>query len=134
MGTPTLLHRYNLADFTRYNYYQIYFQSAGVFEIDGDVVIGVPGLKMGLKTGTRPVYVSGTDNLYLLGDLKPDLCPVTLCGSEGTEDPIETPYYVGNLSMGGHDAESETCPTVYCYYLSEDNCFLTDELGCSFII
>ena len=134
MGIPTTLHRYNLADFTTHNYWGLYFQGAGVFEIDGDTVVGFPGLRLNVKVGSMPIHVSGSDNLYLLGDINGDLTPLVFCEDDSQQHPVGTPYYYGNLKMGGYVYEENNCPITQCYIFAEDDCNLTDENGCPFIL
>jgi len=101
MGVANVIHRYDVANFSEYYYWQAYFVSGGTFTIDGDTVIGTDGLVLDLKISSRPVYVSGAAGLYLLGDLQPNLGPNAWTGSSSNDVQVGTDYYYGNLGMGG---------------------------------
>lgn len=134
MTEPTLLHKYDIADFTNNNYCILYFQGSGVFDIEGETIVGFPGLKLNMKIGIKPTHISGSDELYLLGDTLPDLRTFSYCGSESNETKDITPYYYGNLGQGTPDLGIDDCSVIECFWLTEDNCELTDELGCPFFI
>jgi hypothetical protein len=119
-GQFTVIDKYNVADFSKHRYLQIYFQAIGTFIINGNTVIGFPGLSMNLFVETRPIYVSGYDELYLLGDCNPCISYDVFYGDSGTEYPVETPFYVGNLRMGGFDFIEPTKPTHYYIFISEE--------------
>jgi hypothetical protein len=99
MGVPTLVHKYDIADFTNYYYWQVYFQNAGSWTIQGSEVTGVAGTILDLKVATRPIYISGGTGCYLLGDYIPYLGPHVYTGTTSNEYPVGTDYYYGNLGI-----------------------------------
>ena len=95
---PTIIHKYDVADFISNTYRQLYFQEAGTFNINGQVVTGVAGLKLDLNT-TSVSYISGGTGLYVLGTncICGGKSPYT--GSTSNEYPVGTPYYYGNMNQ-----------------------------------
>ena len=102
MYSPNVVHKYTNADFNNYYYWQIYFKTAGAYTIDGDFVDGTAGLIMDLKVSSRPVYISGGTDLYLLGEVNPYLGPYPFTGTTSVANPVGTDYYYGNLGMGNN--------------------------------
>ena len=99
MGVPTLIHKYNIADFTKYYYWQVYFQNAGSWLINGSAVEADAGITLDIKVTTVPINISGGTGCYLLGDLQPYLGPYVYTGSTSNDFPVGTDYYYGNLGL-----------------------------------
>ena len=93
-----IIHKYDVADFDNYYYWQIYFAGSGLWTIDGTNIQGVAGVVLDSVVGSTPVNISGSTELYLLGDIKPYLGPdkPTIVVSANTP----TNYYYGNLGQG----------------------------------
>jgi hypothetical protein len=104
-GVPNVIHKYDVADFTKYYYWQAFFGGAGTWVIDGNPFIATAGLRVDLKISTKPVNSAGSTEMYLLGDIMPYLGPDTYTGSTSNNYPVATPYYYGNLGMGGPETE-----------------------------
>jgi hypothetical protein len=110
MGIPRISHGYDVADFSKYYYWQVYFQSAGVYNIGGNILSGTTGLVLDLRVSSKPTYISG-GYLYLMGDNQPYLGPnpvsgTTLISGDAVDAGgtfVPTDYYYGNLGMGGSD-------------------------------
>lgn len=100
--TPTVIHKYDVADFTTYSYWQLYFQEAGTFEINGTTMTGVAGTTFELSLNTPPTYISGGTGLFLLGG--GCICgPFTPAYTGNTSNliPGGTRYYYGNINDDG---------------------------------
>jgi hypothetical protein len=107
LKTPTVIHKYDVADFTTYSYWQIFFQDAGTFLINGSVVTGVAGAYLDLQVSPTPTYISGGTGLYLLGDAcgcGPFDVPYT--GSTSDANQVGTRYYYGNIWPEGQHFSS----------------------------
>jgi len=96
--SPKIIHKYDVADFTKYYYNRIYFSENGIYEINNNIISGNTGLELNLMVSSKPIKISGGDGLFLLGDLKPYLGPnkPTITVSANTT----TDYYYGNLGQG----------------------------------
>lgn len=104
LEVPNVIHKYDVADFTSYTYWQLFFQEAGSFQINGSIVNGLAGTTLEIGLTEPPIYVSGGTELYLLGSscsCGPFYPPYT--GSTSTEYPVGTRYYYGDLGPSGGD-------------------------------
>ena len=102
LETPTVIHKYDVADFTTYSYWQLFFQDAGTFNINGNVITGVAGTTLDLSLTSPPIYISGGTGLYLLGSecvCGPFYPAYT--GSTNGEYRSGTRYYYGNINDDG---------------------------------
>ncbi len=106
---PSVIHKYDVADFTTYVYWQIYFQDAGSWLINGSPMAGTAGALFDINILTRPVNLSGGTGLYLLGDSCG--CGPFYPGFSGdTSSNYRTPtrYYDGNFGNGRNDNSPST--------------------------
>ena len=96
--TTKIIHKYDSTDFTNYYYWKLYFAGDGLWTINSTNVQGVAGTVIEMKIHTTPVNISGSTDLYLMGDIKPYLGPnkptVTVSANTATD------YYYGNLGQG----------------------------------
>ena len=102
LETPTVIHKYDVADFTKYSYWQLFFQDSGTYNINGSNVTGTAGVTLDLEMHSAPSYISGGTGLYLLGSA----CSCgpfyqSYTGSTGGEFPVGTRYYYGNINNDG---------------------------------
>jgi hypothetical protein len=103
LETPTVMHKYDAADFNTYSYWQLYFQESGTFRVNGTMVSGGAGFTIEIELLSPPIYISGGTGLYLLGG-NPCYCsafnpPYT--GSTSNEYPGGTRYYYGDINDDG---------------------------------
>ena len=132
----TIISKYNNTDFINYEYDQIYFGDTGTFSINGITIAGFPGMQLKIKISSAPVYLSGSDELYLLGNSIDCVCgkfDPAYTGNTSSEYPVGTPYYYGNIGMGIWNGENDQ-PSDLCFWMMEDNCIFTDETGCLFLM
>jgi hypothetical protein len=102
LETPTIIHKYDIANLTAYSYWRLYFQEAGTFNINGNIMSGVAGSTVEIEITTQPIYISGGTGLYLLGSqcaCGPFYPAYT--GSTSNEFPTGTRYYYGNINDNG---------------------------------
>ena len=101
LETPTVMHKYDVADFMSYKYWEMYFQESGTFIVNGSQISGVAGSLIEMDISSVS-YVSGGTGLYLLGGecvCGPFYPAYT--GSTSTEYPTGTRYYYGNINDDG---------------------------------
>lgn len=99
---PTIIHKYDVADFNVNSYWRLYFQESGTFNVNGGLISGVAGSTIDLMLSSSPTYVSGGTGLYLLGS--PCFCGPfypAYTGSTSNEYPAGTRYYYGNINDDG---------------------------------
>ena len=107
---PNVVHKYDIADFTNYYYWQIYFQDAGSWLINGNAITGVAGTTLEINVTTPPIPISGGTRLYLLGDYRDCVC-----------GPIY-PAFTGNTSATSYGVRGNMYGGRYYYgNLGSDN-------------
>lgn len=105
---PTVIHKYDVADLTKYYYWQLNFQQTGVWVINGNSMTGYAGSIIDLDITSIPEYTSGSDELYLLGASLDCVCgdfPPAYTGTTSNDYPVNTPYYRGNFGNGRNGSD-----------------------------
>jgi len=105
----TVIHKYDVADFTTYSYWLVFFSDAGTFSINGSPVTAPAGTTLDIQVFSVPIYITGSTELYLLGSecvCGPFYPAYT--GSTSNEYPVPTRYYDGNIGNGRDDRSPST--------------------------
>ncbi len=108
----TVMHKYDIADFMTYSYWQMFFAESGTFIVNGSQISGAAGSTIEMQIYSTPIYVSGSTELYLLGS--ECACGPFYPAYTGSTDevlPQPTPRYNGNIGMGTWNWIFPTIPT-----------------------